>query len=280
MAAGGARLVEVGTTNRTHERDYAGGIGPDTRAIVKVHRSNFRVSGFTAEVDVASLAAIARDAALPLVVDLGSGVLADPAPLGLPAEPTAREVLEAGADLVTMSGDKALGGPQAGLVVGRAELVERLRSDPLARAVRVGKLTLAALEATLAEHRDPGAARARLPALAMMSADPDALRRRAEAIAAALGAGPDGSPGVGIAVVPGESAVGGGAFPEATLPTTLVAIEPGDAGADALEARLRAHDPPVIARIRDGRVLLDPRTVPDDAVPALVRAVRTALALG
>ena len=275
MEASGARLVEVGTTNRTHDRDYAGAIGAHTRAIVKVHRSNFRLSGFTAEVGVARLAAIARDAGVPVIVDLGSGVLADPAPLGLPAEPTAREVIEAGADLVTMSGDKALGGPQAGLVVGRSELVERLRRDPLARAVRVGKGTLAALEATLAEHRDPAAARDRVPALAMLSADPQTLARRAAAVADALSDVPGGAT---VRVVEGESAVGGGAFPDATLPTSLVAIDPGAASAAAVEARLRAHDPPVIARVKEGRVLLDPRTVPDDALPVLVAAVRAALA--
>jgi L-seryl-tRNA(Ser) seleniumtransferase len=275
MAAGGARLVEVGTTNRTHARDYVDAVGPDTRAIVKVHRSNFRVSGFTADVDVAELASIAGDAGLPLLVDLGSGVLADPAPLGLPSEPTAREVLEAGADLVTMSGDKVLGGPQAGIIVGTAALVERLRRDPLARAVRVGKLTIAALEATLAEHRDPAAARASVPALAMLSADRDTLRRRAEELAAALA-----EAAASVAVIDGASAVGGGAFPDATLPTALVAIDPGSAGAAAVEARLRASDPAVIARIKDGRILLDLRTVPVDATPVLERVVRAALGSG
>ncbi|MEN8375339.1 MAG: L-seryl-tRNA(Sec) selenium transferase [Gemmatimonadota bacterium] len=273
MEAGGARLVEVGTTNRTHERDYRAAIGPDTRALVKVHRSNFRVSGFTAEVDVAALAALAREAGVPLIVDLGSGILSDPTPLGLPAEPTARQVVEAGADLVTMSGDKALGGPQAGIAVGRAALVEALRRDPLARAVRVGKLTLAALEATLAAHRDPRAARTLVPVLAMLSAPPEELARRAAALAAELTDAP-----ADVEVVEGESAVGGGAFPEAALPTHLVAVAPSGGSAAALEARLRAHDPPVIAMVRDDRVVLDLRTVPDGATGTLVDALRWALA--
>jgi L-seryl-tRNA(Ser) seleniumtransferase len=272
MEAGGARLVEVGTTNRTHPRDYREAIGPDTRAIVKVHRSNFRVTGFTAEVDVSELSAIAREAGVPLVVDLGSGVLSDPTPLGLPAEPTAREVLRAGADLVTMSGDKALGGPQAGIAVGSARVVERLRADPLARAVRVGKLTLAALEATLAQHRDPEAARASVPALAMLSVPLEELERRAADLAGALS-----TQAADVEVVEGESAVGGGAFPDARLPTRLVAIAPRALSAGALEARLRAHDPPVVALVRDGRVLLDPRTVPDDALATLAAAVLAAL---
>lgn len=272
MEAGWARLVEVGTTNRTHARDYRDAMGPDTRVIVKVHRSNFRVTGFTAEVGVAELAEIAREAGVPLLVDLGSGVLSDPTPLGLPAEPTAREVLEAGADLVTMSGDKVLGGPQAGLAVGAASVVEKLRADPLARAVRVGKLTLAALEATLAQHVDPARARAEVPVLAMLSLPLEELDRRARAIAGSLAGAP-----AAVEVVDGESAVGGGAFPDARLPSRLVAVEARALGAAALEARLRAQDPPVIALVRAGRVLLDPRTVPPDALPTLARAVLAAL---
>jgi L-seryl-tRNA(Ser) seleniumtransferase len=183
VAKSGARIVEVGTTNRTHARDYEGAMGPETGALLKVHQSNFRQSGFVAEVDIDELAEIAHRRDIPVIHDLGSGLLPEAESLGLPWEPSVRGSLHAGADIVTFSGDKLLGGPQAGVIVGRAELIERLRKNPLLRALRVGKLTIAALEATLREWRDEGVARSEIPAMALIVADSDALRQRAERIA-------------------------------------------------------------------------------------------------
>ena len=271
----GARLREVGSTNRTHERDYAEALGPDTGAVLRVHRSNFRVEGFTAEVPARRLAELAAAAGVPLVDDLGSGLLLDPAALGAGDEPTAAEALRAGAGVVTMSGDKLLGGPQAGILLGRAELIGRMRANPLARALRPDKLTLAALEATLALYRDPARALARIPALAMIAADPDSLRARAEGIVAALRAR-----GLDVEVVAERSAVGGGALPGVEPETWAIAIAPGENGADALARALRLGDPAVVARVRDGRILVDPRTVSADEEEDLVAALARAMAGG
>ena len=270
MAAGGARLREVGTTNRTHLADYQAVLGPETGAIVKVHRSNFALVGFTAEATVAELAPVAAAAGVPLVHDFGSGLLAPLDDVGLGGEPTARTLVADGATLVLMSGDKLLGGPQAGIVVGRAAAVHRLARHPLARALRVDKLTLAALEATLALHRDPATARREIPALAMLAADPDALRLRAERLRDRLLAD-----GVGSRVVPSEGSVGGGAFPAARLPSWAVALY-GDP--QPTEAALRAGALPVVGRIADGRVLLDLRGVPAADDDLLADAVLDALA--
>jgi L-seryl-tRNA(Ser) seleniumtransferase len=271
MARSGARLREVGATNRTHPSDYRDAIGPGTGLILKVHRSNFRVEGYTAEVGTRELATLARETARPLVHDLGSGALIDLASIGLPGEPTARQALVAGADVVTLSGDKLLGGPQAGIVLGRADLVDRMRRNPLCRAVRCDKLTLAALEATLALYRDPERARKEIPVLAMLGASTEGLARRAEDLAARIRAG-----GVHATTAPATSAVGGGAMPGVELATTVVVLEPGEAGADDLAGRLRQASTAVIARVRDGAVLLDPRTVHPDEEAAMVDAVLAA----
>ena len=269
MATGGARLREVGTTNRTHLADYARALGPETGAIVKVHRSNFALTGFVAEANVAELAPLAAGADVPLVHDFGSGLLGALDDVGLGGEPTARDLVRDGASLVLMSGDKLLGGPQAGLVVGRRALVARLRTHPLARALRVDKLTLAALEATLALHRDPERARREIPALAMLTAPPDVVHARAERLRATLAAG-----GVAARVVASEASVGGGAFPAARIPSAALALY-GEAA--ALERRLRLAHRPVVGRIADDRLLLDVRSVParDDA--ALAEAVLAVL---
>lgn len=269
----GARLREVGATNRTHARDYEDAAGPETGLILRVHRSNFRLEGFTAEVPPAALAGLAGAAGLPLVHDLGSGLLMDLEPFGLPPEPTARRALEEGADVVTMSGDKLLGGPQAGLLLGRADLVERMRANPLRRALRPDKLTLAGLAATLDLYRDPDRARSEIPVLAMLTAPVDLLRGRAERLAAALE-----EAGIAAAVVESTSAVGGGALPGVELPTAAVAARPGPAGADEAARRLRLGDPPVVVRVREGALLLDPRTVRPEEEPELVRALAAALA--
>jgi L-seryl-tRNA(Ser) seleniumtransferase len=265
MRRGGARLVEVGTTNRTHLADYAQAITRDTGAIIKVHRSNFAMSGFTAEVPVDQLAELGRDKGVPVVHDLGSGLLLSLDEFGLKGEPTASDALRAGADVVTLSGDKLLGGPQAGIMLGKSGVIERLRTNPLARALRVDKLTIAALGATLALYRDPAVALREIPVLAMLSASPHALEQRARAVAEKLGAR-----GVGCDVTASKSSVGGGAFPEAVLESFAIAL---DGNAAILEESLRKATPPVIGRVRDGRVLLDMRSVlprEDDGLAATV----------
>jgi L-seryl-tRNA(Ser) seleniumtransferase len=264
----GARLVEVGTTNRTYARDYAAAIGPETAAILRVHASNFRVVGFVAEATTAELAAIARERGVLLLDDLGSGCLIPTEQFGMAHEPTVQESLAAGADLVLFSGDKLLGGPQCGLIAGRADLIETLRRHPLARALRVDKLTIAGLNATLAAYVE-GRALREIPVWQMVSADPAKLRRRAHRWARAAGAG--------ARVVPERSMVGGGSLPGEGLPTWCVAIR-GEAPAEEMAARLRAGDPPVVGRIVDGAVLLDPRTVAERDDATVSRVIRAALA--
>jgi L-seryl-tRNA(Ser) seleniumtransferase len=273
MARSGARMREVGATNRTHPADYRDALGPDTALILKVHRSNFRLQGFTAEVGSEELAGMAQEARVPLVHDLGSGALMDLTTLGLPPEPTARQALAAGADVVTLSGDKLLGGPQAGILLGRADLVDRMRRNPLCRAIRCDKLTLAALEATLALYRDPERARSTIPVLAMLGATAEELGRRAEAMAGRIR-----DAGGHAATTPATSAVGGGAMPGVELPTTVVVLRSGPSGADALARRLREGTTPVIARVREDAVLLDLRTVDPGDENTLMDAAMAALA--
>ena len=250
MLQSGARLVEVGTTNRTYARDYEAAIGPDTALLLRVHASNFRVVGFTHEVAGAELVELARRHGMAVLDDLGSGTLLDTAEYGLAHEPTVQEAVAAGADVVCFSGDKLLGGPQAGILVGRREPIERLKRHPLARAVRLDKASLAGLEATL-RHYQLGEAAEKVPVWRMIATPLEELTRRAEAWAARL---------PGSAVEAAQSAVGGGSLPGETLPTRVLALTPPD-GADVLAARLRAADPPLVARIERGKVLLDPRTV-------------------
>ena len=262
VAQAGARLVEVGTTNRTRLGDYASVLGEDTGAILRAHPSNFRTLGFVEEVEIEALCGLG----VPVIDDVGSGVLAEDLEV-LAGEPPVRRSVRAGAAVVCCSGDKLLGGPQAGLLVGTHEAVAACRRHPLARAVRIDKLSLAALEATLALYRDPELARRQLPVLAMLSAGDDELRARAERLAAATGG----------EVVPGAAKVGGGALPLLELPGPVVALDPGPQGADALAAALRAGDPPLVGRIQDDRLLLDPRTLTDaeaDLAAAVVRAAR------
>jgi len=269
LAAGGARLVEVGTTNRTHARDYRAAIGPETALVLRVHASNYRIVGFTKEVPLAELVALAHEHDLPLVDDLGSGSLLDTTAFGLAAEPTVTGSLAAGADLACFSGDKLLGGPQAGLIVGRADLVDRLRASPLARAMRPDKVTLAGLHATLVHYARHEAER-RVPVWRMIGAEPSALAGRAHAWRMAAAAWTDGA-----RVVAGESAVGGGSLPGTTLPTSLLALE--SARPSALAAALRAAPTPVVARVAGDAVLLDPRTVLPEHDRALLASVRHAL---
>ena len=261
LTAAGTRLVEVGTTNRTRRADYEAAVargGERVGAILRAHPSNFRTVGFVEEVEIEALC----DLGVPVIDDVGSGVLSDDLEV-LAGEPPVRRSVRAGAALTTFSGDKLLGGPQAGLLAGTRDAIEACRRHPLARAVRIDKLSLAALEATLALHRDPEAARRALPVLAMLDAGDETLRRRAHELATATGG----------AVVESTARVGGGALPLLELPGPAVAIDPGPAGADALAAALRAGDPAVVGRIHDGRLLLDPRTLTDDEARAVARAV-------
>jgi L-seryl-tRNA(Ser) seleniumtransferase len=258
IASTGARLREVGTTNRTTLRDYADAVGPDTAAILKIHPSNFRIEGFTSAATVAELAALAREEALPLVVDIGSGLLA-PDPL-LPEEPDATKVMASGATLVTSSGDKLLGGPQAGIVLGAEDTVTRLRRPPLARALRVDKTTLAALEPTLRGG----------PTLThdYLHADPTVLRARAESLAASL------PPHLAAHVVPSAGMVGGGGAPGLTLPGWAVSLP------EAYAAALRRAEPAVIARVESGRCLVDLRCVPSDSDDDIAAAIRSVQGIG
>ena len=258
VAQAGARIVEVGTTNRTRLADYTAVLGPETGAILRVHPSNFRTVGFVESVAPEALCALG----VPVIDDVGSGVLADD--IGLLAdEPAVRRSVRAGAAVVCFSGDKLLGGPQAGLLVGARDAIAACRRHPLARAVRIDKLSLAALEATLALYRDPEQARAAIPVLAMLTADEDVLARRAERLAAATGG----------TVVRAVARVGGGALPLLELHGPAVAIDPGPAGAAAFTAALRAGDPPLVGRIQDDRLLLDPRTLDDAEVDLAAQAI-------
>jgi len=268
----GAALVEVGTTNRTYAKDYEEAIGPRTRILLSVHRSNFRLAGFTHDASLEELVGLARARDLWFVDDLGSGSLLETAPFGLGDEPTVPARVRAGADLVCFSGDKLLGGPQAGILVGRRAAIGRVKRHPLMRALRLDKVTLAALAATLA-HYERGEAIATVPVWRAIALAPEALRERARGWLTALG-----GDGKGCELRESRSAIGGGSLPEVTLPTFVLALPPGDA--DALAARLRRGDPPVVARIEEDRVVLDPRTVMPDEDEALVRAVRAAIMAG
>lgn len=269
MEKSGARLLEVGTTNRTHLQDYERALSEqsDVGAVVKVHRSNFAMEGFVAEVDARSLAALLTPRGIPLVHDLGSGLLIPLDDIGLSGEPTAADAVRAGASLVTMSGDKLLGGPQAGIVVGSAELVKRVRENPLTRALRVDKITLAALEATLALYRDPSVALREVPVLGMLGRGVTELRARANALRDRLG-------DIRAEIVESVASVGGGAFPNTSIPSVAIAL---GGNAQQLEERLRLGEPSVIGRIADGRLLLDLRTIRPDEEMLVADALRAAL---
>jgi L-seryl-tRNA(Ser) seleniumtransferase len=265
IAQAGARLVEVGTTNRTRLGDYRAALGPETGAILRAHPSNYRVVGFAEEVAIEPLCALG----VPVIDDVGSGVLVADVDV-LAGEPPVQRSVRAGAAVVAFSGDKLLGGPQAGVLVGTRDAIAACRRHPLARAVRIDKLSLAALEATLALYRDPEHARRALPVLAMLTADEASLRERAERLAAAVGG----------EVVEAVGRVGGGALPLLDLPGPAVALPIARAGggADALARALRTGDPAVVGRIEDGRVLLDPRTLAPEELEPAAAAVRAALA--
>jgi L-seryl-tRNA(Ser) seleniumtransferase len=262
LAQSGAQLVEVGTTNRTRLADYDGALGERTSAILHVHQSNFRIAGFTEQPETADLAALARERGLAMIDDLGSGAL-EP----VHGEPTVRAAVAAGSDVVCCSGDKLLGGPQAGIIAGRREAVERCRRHPLARAIRLDKLQLAALEGTLRAYREGGSAA--LPVLAMIAAGEEELAARAERMAAAIGGA--------AAVERASGAPGGGSLPGVELEGPVCTVDPGQAGGEHLLKRLRRRERPVIARVARGRVVLDPRTMSDGEAAEAAKAVKEAL---
>jgi L-seryl-tRNA(Ser) seleniumtransferase len=269
MARSGAKLVEVGTTNRTHDDDYRRAITPKTGAIVKVHRSNFTIEGFTSEVSVDRLAFIAAEHGLPVIHDLGSGLMLPLDAYGLSDEPTAKFALASGATLVLMSGDKLLGGPQSGIILGASSVVAKLRKNPFARALRVDKLTLSALEATLRLYLEPERALKEIPVLAMLTASQSEIEARANAVARTLREG-----GIEADVTPAKASVGGGAFPTAEIPSAGVALS---GAAAETEEKLRRGEPAVIGRIVDGKLLLDLRSVLPREDATLSRAVLKAL---
>ena len=274
MATSGAVLREVGTTNKTHLRDYEAALSDATGAVLRVHHSNYRIVGFAEEPPIEDLAALARGRGVPVVDDLGSGALVDLAAYGLAPEPMVQASVRAGADVVCFSGDKLFGGPQCGVIVGKAAWVQKIRKNPLARAFRCGKLTLAALEATLKLFLAPERLAERHPIYRMLALTPDELGRRAKRIASALRKTlPDG---VMAAVEDGESQVGSGAVPVETLPSKVLAVRAPGLSAEDLARRLRRFTPPVFARIHKDAVLFDLRTVQpgeDDVVERALRSI-------
>lgn len=275
MAKGGADLCEVGTTNRTHPADYERAIDADTGLLLKAHTSNFAVVGFTASVSLADLCRMGREHGIPVMEDLGSGSLLDLSAYGLSREPTVGDSVAAGADLVTFSGDKMLGGPQAGIIVGKKDVVARCKKNPLARALRIDKLTLAALESTLSLYRDPETAVALIPTLRLIAARPEELSRRARRLAGSLNRL---TPGRILAkVVKTGSRVGGGALPLETLPSYGVEISVSGLSPNALERLMRAAATPVIGRIEDDSFLLDVRTIDDREISLVTGAISSFL---
>jgi L-seryl-tRNA(Ser) seleniumtransferase len=272
MASAGARLVEVGTTNKTHLRDYERAITENTAALLRVHPSNYKILGFTAEVPLEELVRLGRSRNIPVIDDVGAGALIDFSRFGFAPEPTLPESIAAGADLVTSSADKMIGGPQGGLILGRKALIEQVRKNPMARIVRVDKVTLATLEATLSLFFDEATALQQIPTLRMLNRSLADLDAQAQRIAAALA----DLAGLSVAVIDGSSQMGSGSLPTQNLPTRLVAIEPRALEPGELAARLRRARPPVFVRVHQGQLHLDPRTLLDGDETPLVQAIRHA----
>ena len=263
MAQSGAVLVEVGTTNKTHLKDYEKAIGPETALILKVHQSNYRITGFTSEVPIGELVALGAKYRLPVMYDLGSGCLYDLRAHGVGAEPVVDEVVQSGVDVVTFSGDKLLGGPQAGIAAGRTDVIGRMNQNPLARALRIDKMTLAALEATFFAYADPEKAAGEIPVLRMLIEDRQSIRERAQGLASGIKAAAD----VSVGVVEDCSEAGGGSLPAVSLPTWAVSVRSARLTPNNLEEKLRTGEPPIIARIKEDALLLDARTIFEDEVP-------------
>jgi L-seryl-tRNA(Ser) seleniumtransferase len=274
MAAAGAKLVEVGTTNKTHLRDYEQAIGENTAAILRVHPSNYKIIGFTAEVPLGELVDLGREHGLTVIDDVGAGPLIDFAQFGFEKEPTLAESVAGGADVITCSGDKMIGGPQAGIILGKQRLIQSIRKNPLTRIVRPDKITLAALEATLVLFLDQEQALSDVPTLRMLRRDVAEIAAQAERICAAVRAA---VPTAQVEVVDGLSQMGSGSLPGQNLPTRLVAVQAENVDEGELARRLRQHETPVFARVAQGRVLLDPRTLLDGEEAVLVAALCRAI---
>lgn len=275
MAKSGAMLTEVGTTNRTHLRDYESAIGTDTGLLLKVHTSNYRIVGFTASVELTELVALARKFDLPVMEDLGSGNLIRFEMAGLAEEPTVQASVRAGVDIVTFSGDKLLGGPQAGLIVGKKALVDRIKTNPLTRAMRIDKLTLAALESTLRLYQDNAQALEQIPTLRMICAPLPEIEQRARQIKDSLAALND--PRIHATLLDMPSRVGGGALPTIELPSKCVGVSVQGLSANAVDSAFRTFNPPVIGRIENDVFIIDPRTVLDDESEIIVQAFQRLL---
>ncbi|MBI5582532.1 MAG: L-seryl-tRNA(Sec) selenium transferase [Deltaproteobacteria bacterium] len=267
MSRSGALLHEVGTTNKTHLRDYENAVNERTALLLKVHTSNFRILGFTSEVSLEELVVLGKTHGLPVMEDLGSGSLLDLSPFGLEKEPTVSEAVRTGADLITFSGDKLLGGPQAGILVGKKAVIQMVRANPLTRALRIDKLTLAALEATLHLYRQPTRALQEIPTLNLLTTPPAALRRRARRLLHYLNRSNLSS--VTLEVLPTVSQVGGGALPLSSLPSYALALLPLKGTVNDLEAHLRSQPIPIIGRIEKDRLLLDLRTIQEVDIPVI-----------
>lgn len=269
MASSGTRMIEVGTTNRTHLEDYRRAINEHTRLLMRVHPSNYRIVGFASSATRVELASLAKDKGLPLYEDAGSGLLQDLREYGVVDEPVVREIVEQGVDIVSFSGDKLLGSVQAGLIVGKQAIVSRLRKHPLYRALRSDKIRLAALEATLASHQRE-LAHAEVPVMQMLSRTAEELEQRARSVVESLVGG-----AAQFELIAGESTLGGGAGPTSTFPTTLIAVTHPERSAQDIEHQLRTSSSPIISRISEDKVLLDLRTVFDDQLPELHAALRS-----
>ncbi len=269
----GGRLVEVGTTNKTRLSDYANAITADTKVLLKVHASNYKIVGFTSETSVAELSELGRKRGLLTMNDLGSGALVDVTGFGLPYEPTVQETIKAGADIVMVSGDKLLGGPQCGIILGKSEPIGRMAANPLFRALRADKMTLAALEATLRLYLDEKRLMDTVPVLHMLAQTKEQIAKRARRLRNALAK----LPGLDVTLAEGIGYTGGGALPTVPLPTILVQVKPQNISVEQLAAALRRADPPVMGVLTEGVLALDVRTVRDDGFPLIVRAMRAAL---
>jgi L-seryl-tRNA(Ser) seleniumtransferase len=271
MEMSGAVLREVGTTNKTHLRDYAAAIGENTGAILRVHTSNYRILGFAEEPGLGALIELARKHNLPVIDDLGSGALVDLREYGLEQEPMARDSVAAGAEAVCFSGDKLIGGPQCGIIVGRRDTVARIKQNPLARALRIDKLTVAALQATLRLFLNRAALEREHPTYRMLAAKPGDLAARAEAVRTQIRGAAE------VVVAEGESTLGSGTAPIAALPTSVLQVKPAEISADALARRLRQQTPPVFPRVQDDAVMLDMRTIQPEEDAAVAQALNRAL---
>lgn len=273
MSASGAILREVGTTNKTHLSDFKKAINENTALILKVHKSNFRIIGFSEEVPIEDLVSLCKGHQIPLMFDLGSGCLIDLKPFGIYGEPAVKEIVKTGVDLTTFSGDKLLGGPQGGVIVGKREYIERIQKNPMTRAMRIDKLTLAGFEATLMEYIDEEKAVENIPTLRMLLQNPGRIKVRADKIARRL---KKELKDIKISVSADSSRAGGGSLPEVALPTYVVAVKSDEISVNELEERLRKGTPPIIARIKEDSLILDARTIRDKDLEGLVKGIRTA----